>query len=141
MKKSLTFSVHPHTMPTGVCQVDPELLDFEEMEELTDFSLPYWILSGSDIHCEKSTPDSDYPLDLDSIPEGSKVGLRVTSDGNLHFFINGADMGVAASGLPMEGEGFIIFFLPVCYLSSILYRASCGIYSLCVCTCRAVWVR
>ena len=95
---------HTHTLThSGVCQVDPELLDFEAIEELTDVNLPYWILSGSDIHCEESSPDSDYPLDLDAIPEGSKVGLKVTLDGDLHFFVNGVDMGVAASGLPTEG--------------------------------------
>ena len=87
-----------------MCQVDPELLDFEDIEELTDLSLPHWILSGSDLHSEESSPDTDYPLDLDSIPESSKVGLKLTSGGDLHFFIDGADMGIAASGLPTQGE-------------------------------------
>jgi neuralized-like protein 4 len=81
------------------------VIDFEDIEELTDLvGLPYWVLSGSDLHCEDSTPDSDYPLDLDAVPEGSKVGLKVTLDGNLHFFVNGVDMGVAAADLPIEGE-------------------------------------
>ena len=105
--------MHTHThIPSlicthvGVCQVDPEVIDFEDIEEITDLvGLPYWILSGSDLHCEDSAPESDYPLDLDDVPEGSKVGLKVTLDGNLHFFINGVDMGMAAAGLPTEGEG------------------------------------
>ena len=78
---------------------------------MTDLvGVPYWILSGSDIHCEESSPDSDYPLDLDAVAEGLKVGLKVTLDGNLHFFVNGVDMGIAASGLPMEGEDLHVFF-------------------------------
>ena len=97
---------HIHTLThVGVCQVDPEVIDFEDIEEMTDLvGLPYWILSGSDLHCEDSAPESDYPLNLDAVPEGSKIGLNVTLDGDLHFFINGVDMGVAAAGLPTEGE-------------------------------------
>ena len=79
------------------------MLDFEDFEEITDLCLPSWILSGSDIYEEGMSSDADYPLDLDALPEGSKVSIKVTSDGDLHFFVNEADMGVAASGLPSEG--------------------------------------
>ena len=80
-------------------------MNFEDFEEMTDLCLPSWILSGSDVYYEGSASNSDYPLDLDGLPEGSKVGLKVTSDGDLHFFVDGADMGLAASGLPTQGEG------------------------------------
>lgn len=71
--------------------------------------MPSWILSGSDLYIEGMSSDTDYPLDLDALPQDSKVSIKVTSDGDLHFFVNRVDMGVAASGLPTEG--FIYFLL------------------------------
>ena len=45
----------------------------------------------------------DYGLDLDSLPEGSKVGLMVNDIGELHYYHNGRDKGCAFTGIP-EGE-------------------------------------
>ena len=45
----------------------------------------------------------DYGLDLDSLPEGSKVGLMVNGIGELHYYLNGQDKGCAFTGIP-EGE-------------------------------------
>lgn len=42
----------------------------------------------------------NYCPSLDWIRVGDKIGLKRTQEGNLKFYINGEDMGVAASNLP-----------------------------------------
>lgn len=116
------YIMHAH-MHTGVCLVHPELLDFTEFEELTDLCLPSWILSGCSLYTDGLSSTDDYPLDLDALPQGAKVGVRVSHDGELHFFVNGADMGVAASGLPAEGSHDVVVLLVTSDLC-----------------CRSVWV-
>ena len=49
----------------------------------------------------------DYGLDLDSLPEGSKVGLMMNEVGELHYYLNGQDKGCAFTGIP-EGESLNI---------------------------------
>lgn len=41
-----------------------------------------------------------YPLDLDSITIGTKIGMMRCSDGTLHFYRDGVDQGVACSDIP-----------------------------------------
>ena len=45
----------------------------------------------------------NYGLDLESLPEGSKVGLMVNNIGELHYYLDGKDKGCAFTGIP-EGE-------------------------------------
>lgn len=42
----------------------------------------------------------NYCPSLDWIRVGDKIGLKRTQEGNLKFYINGEEMGVAASNLP-----------------------------------------
>ena len=49
-------------------------------------------------HCGKPLVHK-YPLDLDDICEGSTVGVMVTSEGELHYSLNGQDMGCAVRGI------------------------------------------
>ena len=41
-----------------------------------------------------------YGENLNCLSVGCRVGVTRTSNGNLHFFINGKHQGVAASGIP-----------------------------------------
>lgn len=43
---------------------------------------------------------NNYGCDLDSLGTGSRIGMMRTARGDLRYFINGADQGVACSGLP-----------------------------------------
>ena len=42
----------------------------------------------------------EYGQDLDQLAEGDRVGVKRTSAGELHIYVNGVDQGSAASGLP-----------------------------------------
>ena len=59
-----------------------------------------WVLSGAELFHGGSPVESDYPLDLDEIPMGSKIAVMVTSAGDLHFALDGVDMGSAAKDIP-----------------------------------------
>lgn len=41
-----------------------------------------------------------YNCDLETLGTGSKIGILVTPDRSLHFFLNGVDQGAACTGLP-----------------------------------------
>ena len=47
--------------------------------------------------------NKEWELDLDLLPEGSKVGLMVNDIGELHYYLNGQDKGCTFTGIP-EGE-------------------------------------
>lgn len=51
-----------------------------------------------------NTMRNNYGCDLDSLTTGSRIGMMRTAKGDLHYFINSVDQGVACSGLP-PGKG------------------------------------
>ena len=95
---------------SGVIASDPIQLDLTELEEVMDVSndnVSVWMLSGQDLQRggeeEDDDDDGTYDLHLDSLPEGSKVGLMVNEIGELHYYLNGQDKGCAFTGIP-EGK-------------------------------------
>ena len=50
-----------------------------------------------------NTIRNGYDLDLDNLTTGSRIGMMRRSDGTLHFFYDGTDMGVAYTDIP-SGE-------------------------------------
>lgn len=48
---------------------------------------------------------NNYGCDLDSLTTGSRIGMMRSASGNLHYYINGVDQGVACSGLPPGKHG------------------------------------
>lgn len=56
-----------------------------------------------------STIRNGYPLDLDSVSVGCRIGMMRCSDSTLHYFLNGVDQGVACTNIP-SGK----YKLPVC---------------------------
>ena len=46
-------------------------------------------------------------FNLDELAEGDRIGMIRKSNGNLHYFINGLDQGVAASRLPAQIWGVV----------------------------------
>ena len=67
---------------------------------MTDLTSGAWILSGSAIMNRGETTLRSYMLDLDNITVGMKIGICRKQSGELHFYKDGVDQGVAATGLP-----------------------------------------
>lgn len=55
-----------------------------------------------------STLRNGYPLDLDNIIAGCRIGIMRCSDETLHYFYNGVDQGVACSNVPTGKTTFSI---------------------------------
>ena len=67
-------------------------------------NVPVWMLTGFKLARDNNYKEwKDYGLNLESLPEGSKVGLMVNDIGELHYYLNGQDKGCAFTGIP-EGE-------------------------------------
>lgn len=60
--------------------------------------------SGTAIMQDGNTMRNNYGCDLDSLTTGSRIGMMRSASGDLHYYINGVDQGVACAGLP-PGEG------------------------------------
>ncbi|XP_078389916.1 neuralized-like protein 4 isoform X4 [Cetorhinus maximus] len=58
--------------------------------------------SGTAIMQDGNTMRNNYGCDLDSLTTGSRIGMMRSLNGDLHYYINGVDQGVACSGLPPE---------------------------------------
>ena len=59
-----------------------------------------WVMSGTSILRDGHTASEEYGRDLDQLKEGDRVGVMLNQQGELHFYVNGRDQGVAASSLP-----------------------------------------
>ena len=68
------------------------------------------LFSGTLIYHEDKVLRIDYGSNLDSLPTGSRVGVMRSASGDLHFYINGVDQGVACSGLPTGKGQFNSFY-------------------------------
>ena len=55
--------------------------------------------SGSAVMQDGTTIRNGYPLDLDTVSVGCRLGMMRCSDGTLHFYYNGRDQGVACSDI------------------------------------------
>lgn len=56
--------------------------------------------SGTAIMQDGNTMRNNYGCDLDSLTTNSRIGMMRSASGNLHYYINGVDQGIACSGLP-----------------------------------------
>uniref|UniRef100_A0A8V0XDZ8 Neuralized E3 ubiquitin protein ligase 4 n=1 Tax=Gallus gallus TaxID=9031 RepID=A0A8V0XDZ8_CHICK len=88
------------SIEAGVTAIRPEELEFPNT--MTDIDYDTWMLSGTAIMQDGNTMRNNYGCDLDSLGTGSRIGMMRTARGDLRYFINGADQGVACSGLPPE---------------------------------------
>ncbi|KAH1187934.1 hypothetical protein KIL84_015134 [Mauremys mutica] len=90
----------------GVTAIRPEDLEFPNT--MTDIDYDTWMLSGTAIMQDGNTMRNNYGCDLDSLTTGSRIGMMRTAKGDLHYFINGVDQGVACSGLPPAKEVYAV---------------------------------
>lgn len=65
-------------------------------------SVPHdaWYLTGNEVRHKGNVLCSNYCPSLDWLRVGDKIGLKRSHEGNLKFYINGEDMGVAAINVP-----------------------------------------
>ena len=61
-------------------------------------SIDYWILSASTLHHNGQEKRVDF--NLESLKVGQSIGCSINKDGELKYFVNGVDQGVAWTGLP-----------------------------------------
>ncbi|XP_024082725.1 neuralized-like protein 4 isoform X2 [Cimex lectularius] len=82
----------------GVTACDPSSLCFPA--SATDLRNGSWILSGKAILKDGCTLDGAYPLNLNKVVEGDRIGVIRTRNGELEYYMNGLTYGVAATGIP-----------------------------------------
>ncbi|XP_035265365.1 neuralized-like protein 4 isoform X2 [Anguilla anguilla] len=88
------------SIEAGVTAIRPEELEFPNT--MTDIDYDTWMLSGTAIMQDGNTMRNNYGCDLDSLTTGSRIGMMRSATGDLHYYINGVDQGVACTGLPPE---------------------------------------
>ncbi|XP_046396753.1 neuralized-like protein 4 [Ischnura elegans] len=61
-----------------------------------------WMMYDENIFVDGDENKENYGTSLSSLDIGDKVGVQRTSNGTLHFFVNGVDQGIAAIGIPRD---------------------------------------
>ena len=61
-----------------------------------------WVLAGNSILKDGLSICDDYMGNLEVLGIGDRVGVMVLENGELHYFINGVDMGCAAKDVPRD---------------------------------------
>ena len=67
----------------------------------------YWILSGDHVHRGKE--EFAYSLNMHTLNVYDKVAVQVRSNGELHFYENGFDKGIAMANMPVKKDLFAVF--------------------------------
>ena len=86
------------SLEMGVTLIDPDELEFPDT--MTDVTYDTWILSGSTVMKGGNSTLRDYGIDLDSIQPGHRIGVMRRQNGDLHFYLDGKDAGVAVKDVP-----------------------------------------
>lgn len=101
-RQNETIGIGVRMLPTGteITESDvPKLSSISTNYHCMWFEDKVWNKLSDDNHCK-----SDYgSVLLHSLQQGDRVGLRVTSNGDLYFYVNGKNQGVAAKDLHEEG--------------------------------------
>lgn len=64
------------------------------------FTNLFFSIIGNQVRYKNHCLNWNYCPSLDWLRVGDKIGLKRTTEGNLKFYINSEDMGVAASSVP-----------------------------------------
>uniref|UniRef100_A0A671VS71 Neuralized-like protein 4 n=1 Tax=Sparus aurata TaxID=8175 RepID=A0A671VS71_SPAAU len=97
------------SIEAGVTAIRPDELEFPNT--MTDIDYDTWMLSGTAIMQDGNTMRNNYGCDLDSLTTGSRIGMMRSATGDLHYYINGVDQGVACSGLPPGRDVYAVIDL------------------------------
>jgi neuralized-like protein 4 len=93
------------SLEMGVTLIHPDELDFPDT--MTDITYDTWILSGSTVMKGGSLTLRDYTIDLDSIQPGNRIGVMRRENGDLHFYQDGKDVGLAVKDVPPGVYGVV----------------------------------
>ncbi|XP_043280017.1 neuralized-like protein 4 isoform X2 [Venturia canescens] len=88
---------------------------------MTSIPSEAWYLTGNEVRHKGDVLCSNYCPNLDWLREDDKIGLKRTHEGNLKFYINGEDMGVAATNVPEMVHAIVELYgssIAVCITSS-----------------------
>ena len=86
-------------LSAGVCATSPDELIITPTTDAMSVEHS-WVLCGHELYHHGNRLEPNYQLDLNEVSDGSTVGVMVTRDGDLHFSLNGLDMGCAVRGVP-----------------------------------------
>ncbi len=102
-----------HFQRLGVTTENPNYPEIKIARAVTDLFTReddnYWILSGSHIH--NGTKEKAYHLNLHELNVYDTVAVQVRPNGDLHFYENGFDKGIAMKNIPADKEIFAVFDL------------------------------
>ncbi|XP_013781863.2 neuralized-like protein 4, partial [Limulus polyphemus] len=84
----------------GVTTQDPSSLTFPT--SATNLREGSWVMSGLSVLQDGHSFLEEYGSDLDKLKEGERVGVMRTSSGDLQFFVNGRNLGAAATNIPQR---------------------------------------
>ena len=73
-----------------------------------------WFLSEDVIQSNRDRSSLKYGLNVDAIPQGSRIGMMITRKRELHFFLNGKDCGTAVEDVPSSESFDVIFYAYHC---------------------------
>ncbi|CAL7942693.1 unnamed protein product [Xylocopa violacea] len=94
-KKIISWS---GSIEIGVTECDPEIIDLPACA--TNLSQGTWIMTHSGIIHNGIRTVEMYGMDLNTLEEGSTLGVMRTSNHELVFYINGVSQGIAVSNIP-----------------------------------------
>lgn len=86
------------SLEMGVTLIEPDELEFPDT--MTDVTYDTWMLSGSTVMKDGSSTSRDYGIDLDTVTPGTRIGVMRRRNGDLHFYLDGNDVGVAVRDVP-----------------------------------------
>ncbi|KAK3603483.1 hypothetical protein CHS0354_030324 [Potamilus streckersoni] len=69
-----------------------------------------WIVTGSEVKRSGVVIKENYAASLERLEAGTRVGVQRSHDGTMHIYINGEDMGIAASNIPKNVFAVIDLF-------------------------------
>ncbi|XP_065051659.1 neuralized-like protein 4 [Rhopilema esculentum] len=98
----------------GVTTENPNLNETKIARAVTDLFTSddenYWVLSGQSVHNGKKEFEYN-KLNMYSLRVYDRVAVQVKSNGDLHFYENGFDRGIAMRDMPIQKELFAVFDL------------------------------
>ena len=90
----------------GISMHNPTSLDFPAT--MTNQRSGTMMMSGCGILTNGRGTRREYgEFNLDELKEGDRIGMVRKPSGNLHFYINGLDQGVAATKVPQQMWGVV----------------------------------
>ncbi|XP_033095414.1 neuralized-like protein 4 [Anneissia japonica] len=84
----------------GVTTHSPFELDFPTT--MTNVRSGTWMMTGTGVMHNGTTIMDNYGYNLDRLKEGDRIGVMRKENGNLNFYINGEDQGMAVPNVPSK---------------------------------------